>query len=136
VARLTGTQVAIYAKVSGSFTKILDGYDWEQKTGTQMLRCDIKGDDTERYTASHGEGMVFTCKRRSEGDTKLVEWVIDAAQNNTYSTWRLDMIDNNGSYCQVTCNGYARSSSLKAAVESGIDEDFELQIDDVLTFSH
>ena len=134
-ARLSGIAGTVYVKISSTFTRVADIYNWEFSAETHMLSVDIKGDAIERWIPSHAKGVRFTAKRRHEGASVFAGYVADAAANATYTTWRLDLIDNNSSFVQITCNGYAMKSSTKVPTE-GVDEDFELQIDDTYTFSH
>lgn len=134
MSRLAGPQGAVYVKISGIFTKVADVYDWEFGADTKMRDISIKMDAIDRWIPSHAENVRFTAKRRHEGTSAFAPYVSDSAANATYTTWRLDLIDNNASYLQITCNGYAMRSRTTVPQE-GIDETFELQIDDSYTFS-
>src|SRR5713101_7772072 len=129
MARLAGINGTVYVKTNGSFSRIADVYNWDFGAETHLLSVDIKGDPIERWIPSHAKGVKFTAKRRYEGASVWAAYVARAASLAEYSTWRLDLIDNNSSFVQITCSGYATKSSTKVPTE-GIDEDFELQVDD------
>jgi hypothetical protein len=135
VARLSGQLGAVYVKVAGVFTKVADIYDWQFTANTTMLACSIKMDTIERFTASHGSGVKFTAKRRTEGVSVLPFYVADSANNGTQTTWRLDLIDNDNTFTQITVNGYAEQSTSNAPAD-GSDETFTLQIDDTWAYTN
>lgn len=137
MARYSGNFGAVYVKVAGVFTKILDVYDWTFNAETTNLRVDIKGDAIERWIPSHASGVKFTAKRRSEGTfNSFPIFVGDSATNATQTTWRLDLIDNNSSFIQITGNGYAESTSINSPQGDAVDETFGLQFDDSYSFNH
>lgn len=134
MARLAGISGAVYVKIAGVFTKVADVYDWQFTQNTTMLNCSIKSDTIERFTPSHSSGVKFTAKRRNEGSEVFPFYVTDAAQNATQTTWRLDLIDNNNSFTQITVNGYAETATTNAPQDAA-EETFVLQIDDSFVYN-
>jgi hypothetical protein len=133
MARLGGNFGAVY--VGTSPVKILDIYDWTWEASTELLNASIKMDIIERWIPSHGTGYRFTAKRRNQGTTVFPALVFDSAVNATQTTWRLDLVDNNNSFVQISGKGYARTTSLNAPADTAVDETFELQFDEAVVVS-
>jgi hypothetical protein len=134
MARLTGKNGAVYVKIVSTFTKVADIFDWEFHNNTTVYDISIKGDTIERWIPSHNSGVRFTAKRYNQGTTVFPLQVIDSAVNATQTEWRLDLIDNNNSFVQITVRGYAIAGSTSAP-RGMSEETFELQIDDSYAYS-
>lgn len=131
MARYSGNAGAVY--LGASPVKVLDVYDWHYDSSVKLLDASIKGDTIERFAPSHGTGLKFTAKRRSQGGASVFpNLVLDAAVNATQTTWRLDLIDNNNSFVQITGKGYAMDSSLNAPADQAVEETFTLQFDEAV----
>lgn len=126
--RLAGHFGAVYAWNGSAYAKIADIYDWEFTVGAKLYDCSIKSDLLERFAASHGSGIKFTAKRRTEGINVFPTYVGGAGQNGTQNRFRLDLVDNNNSFTQFECFGFAEESSNTAPPEAA-DERMTLQID-------
>lgn len=135
MARLAGPSGAVYVKIAGVFTKVLDIYDWELHVGNTLRECSIKSDVIERFVVSHSSGNTFTAKRRNEGVTVWDAYIADAGNNGTQTVWRLDLVDGNAGFTQTTVNGYAKTSTLHSPGAAAVDDTFELQIDDSWTYN-
>ena len=133
MARLGGNSGAVY--VGASPAKVLDIYDWVFEASTELLNASIKSDVIERWVPSHGTGYRFTAKRRNQGTTVFPAFVFDSAVNATQTVWRLDLVDNNNSFVQISGKGYARTTSLNAPADAAVDETFEVQFDEAVVVS-
>lgn len=126
MARQTGTFAAVYVKIAGVFTKVLDTYDWTFDTKNEMLKIPIKMDTTEVYQPSHNDA-TFSAKRIVESSAWL-GFISDASLNDTLTIWRLDLIDNNNSFTQIAVQGFADTESFNAPAGARSEETFKLQI--------
>lgn len=127
---------AVYADPAGgsSFVKVLDTEEWVFSDDVELMDVSIKGDIETRFQVSHGTAPKFTAKRRHEGVSVFVAFLADAIANHTRTAWRLDLIDASGSFTQITGTGYAKSGSASAPQDAAT-ETFELQFDDVWTYT-
>src|SRR6266542_3275433 len=120
MARLSGKEGAVYKKTGSDYFPVFDIFDWSFSINTEVIECSSKTDASECFYPSHGAGIRFTAKRRSQGQSVFPGFVIDAANNATVSEWRLDLIDNNGGFTQIFIVGIATlstTSSPRDAVE-------------------
>jgi hypothetical protein len=135
MARLTGKAGAVYWNSTGStYVKIADIFDWEFHANTTLLDVSIKGDAIERWIPSHASGVRFTAKRYNQGLEVFPVFTADSATNATQTTWRLDLIDADTNFTQITARGFAIASSTSAP-RGMSEETFELQIDDMYAYS-
>jgi hypothetical protein len=134
MARFSGNAGAVY--VGASPVKVADIYDWQWEANTELLNASIKMDVIDRFVPSHGTGYRFTAKRRSQGAASVFPaFVFDSAVNATQTVWRLDLVDNNNGFIQISGKGYAKSTSLNAPADQAVDETFELQFDEAVVVS-
>lgn len=128
MARLTGKKGAVYLNVSGTMTPIADIFDWEFHQNTTVYDASIKGDAIERFVPSHSSGVRFTAKRYNQGLQSFAGIPVDAALNATLEEWRLDLVDQSGSFTQIAVYGYAVSASTTAP-RGMSEETIEIQCD-------
>ncbi|SRR6266852_2431345 len=126
MARQTGQFGAVYVKIGGVFTKIFDTYDWTFDTKNELLKIPIKMDATEVYQPSHNDAS-FTAKRIIESSAWL-GFISDASLNDTLTIWRLDLIDSNNAFTQLTVQGFAETETYNTPSGARAEETFKLQI--------
>ena len=132
-ARLAGTSAAIYYNTDATPIKIADVFDWKLTSDAMLLKCDIKGDLTERWIPSHESNMTFTAKRRNEG-VALFPAFLGSTLVGTRGSFRLDLIDANAGFTQISCVGWVKSISLDAPQE-GVADELVIQIDEAWTYN-
>lgn len=129
-ARLSGLNGAVY--MGATPTIVADVYEWTFEPKEDLLPCDIKSDRYHRFVPDAG-GAVFRAKRRIESTAFFSGLVIDAIANETQALFRLDLIDNNGSYTQIQGQGYVTSGTLGVPYNGPADDMIELTFDGVWT---
>jgi hypothetical protein len=125
--RITGKDGAVYLGTVP--TLVLDVYDWTFSAETAPLQCDIKSDKYHKYIPDAG-GAKFTAKRRVEASSVFAALVLDESTNYTQQLFRLDLIAANGSYTQITGQGYVSAGSLSAP-HAAVDDTIEITFDGI-----
>lgn len=140
MARITGVFGAVYTGAVGdsNLTKTADVYDWVFDTTVEVLPCDIKSDKYHKF-ALGAAGAKFTAKRRLESTSFFShQALLDAATTNVPTTagaqllFRLDLIDNNSSFAQITGQGFVSAGSLTNPQDS-VDDSIEVTFDGIWT---
>lgn len=113
--------------------KVADIYDWVCNLTTDIADATIKGELFGRKVPGIGQGTI-TAKRRVNTTAILAREALDSALLGEQLTYRLDLIDNQAGFTQVSGTAFVSSGSLTAPSEA-VDETIELTMDGEPTWS-
>ena len=129
MARIVGKGGAVY--LGSPLVKVGDIYDWEFSSTGVAFPASIKMDLYDRFSPSHGNAK-FTAKRRVNTSAVGMKEVTDMAGTGELLDFRLDLIDANAAFTQITGSGYVTSGGL-AAPRGAADDTFEITVDGAWT---
>lgn len=126
MARLTGHGGAIYFGVVP--LKIAEAYNWVFEDTVKVERCSVKGDGWERKLAGRGDGTV-TCEAYVTTFAFLSRLLPTNVGSSAQITFRLDAIDANAGFQQVSGTGYITRGRLTVPHDALITDVIEITLD-------
>jgi len=134
VARITGILGAVY--MGSTPTRVADVYDWTFQSAIDLHPVDIKGDAYHKWGVG-AAGATFSAKRRVETTGFFSGIVLTSAAANAdgvpdQTLFRLDLIDSQSGFTQITGQGFISAGSLNAP-QDAVDDTIEITLDGVWT---
>lgn len=132
MARITGHLGAVY--FGASPVKVADTFDWVLETNVAPARTSVKGDTWERHQTGRGSGTI-TVSAWVTTKAFLTQDILNAVNSGSQLIYRLDAIDNNGTYQQVTGNCYMTRGTIGMPHDDLATDVVELTLDGAPDFT-
>ncbi|HEY9014958.1 MAG TPA: phage tail tube protein [Gemmatimonadales bacterium] len=129
---ISGKEGAIY--LGSPLTKVADTYSWTLDTTAKIERASVKMDKWERKVPGRGDGTI-TVDRYIATTAVLTKEIADAVNSGEQLAFRLDMIDANAGFQQVSGTAYVSRGTIAAPHDDAARDTVELTLDGAPTFS-
>lgn len=130
--RITGHSGAVY--LGTPLVKVADTYNWTMETTAKVERASVKGDKWERKMPGRGDATITVDAYISTG-ALLSREIFDAVNTQERLQFRLDAIDANGSFQQITGYGYISRGTIGMPHDDKATDSVEITLDGEPAFS-
>lgn len=130
---ISGLGGAVY--FGASPVKVADTYNWTLDITEQVHRTSVKGDAWERKQAGRADGTltIDAYIATTAALTTLIPAQVTAG--NVPVTFRLDAIDGNGTFQQISGTGYITRGTIGMPHDDAARDTVEITLDGVPTFA-
>lgn len=130
---ISGLNGAVYFGTSP--VKVADTYNWTLDITEQVHRTSVKGDAWERKQAGRADGTLTI--DRYIATTAVLTALIPAqvTAGNVPVTFRLDAVDANGAFVNVSGTGYITRGTIAMPHDDAARDSVEITLDGVPTIA-
>jgi hypothetical protein len=134
MARITGHLGAVYIPGTGTPAKVIDTFDWTLETTVKAERTSVKGNTWERMQTGRAGGTI-TISAYITTKAFLTKDIINAVNSGSLLTFRLDAIDGNATFQQISGTAYMTRGTIGMPHDDLATDVVELTLDGPPTFT-